>query len=114
MEYGIYFPENKNDDDIKVTVVKLDWQRGAQLERKAEEIITAKEPPARISDNPSYFECKYCNFKDICHHGEVPIKNCRSCRLSIPVEGAKWYCSRYNQVIPDEFIKTGCNLWTPI
>lgn len=114
LKYGIYFPENKNDDDIKVTVVKLDHERGMQLERKAEEIITAKEPPPRISENPAFFNCKYCDALAICHQNAVPIKNCRSCRMSTPVENAQWHCSRYNQLIPADFIAAGCDNWVPI
>lgn len=114
LQYAIYFPENKNDDSIKTTVVKLDWQRGMQLEKRAAEIITSQEPPAKISENPSFFECQYCAFKDICHNNEVPIKNCRSCRLCKPVENAQWHCSRYNQIIPEAYIKVGCDGWTPL
>lgn len=115
LEYGVYFPENKNDDDINVTVVKLDWQRGAELERRAADIITSQEPPAKISDNPSYYECRYCTFKGICHEGEMPVKNCRSCRLCKPVDGAEWYCSRYNANIPKEWIPVGCkDGWVPL
>lgn len=114
LEYAIYFPENKNDDDIKVSVVRLDMQRGAQLERRAEEIVTSQEPPVKISDNPSFQECRWCAFKGICHEQEIPVKNCRSCRLCKPVENAEWYCSRYNQNIPESFIKNGCEGWTPL
>lgn len=114
LQYGIYFPENKNDDDIQVSVIKLDWQRAAQLERKAEEIITAREPPPRISDNPSFFNCSYCAFKSICHFGEIPQRNCRSCRMASAVENGEWFCSRYNDVIDKSFIPKGCDQWTPI
>jgi hypothetical protein len=114
IQYGIYFPENKNDDDIQVTVIKLDWQRGLELERKASEIIQAKEPPQKISENAAYYECVYCAFKEVCHEGKTPIKNCRSCRMSSAVEGAEWFCSRYNENIPKEVIKDGCNKWCPI
>lgn len=114
LNYAIYLPENKNDDDVKVTVLKLDHERGMQLERKAEEIITAKEPPARISNNAAFFECKWCVFVDICHHNEIPVKNCRSCRMCTPVEGSQWHCSRFNQNVPLEFIIKGCDKWVPI
>lgn len=114
LHYGIYFPENKNDDEIKVSVVRLDHQRGMQLERKAEEIITAKEPPPKISENPAFFNCKFCEAVDICHKGKIPLKNCRSCRLSTPVENAEWHCSRFNSNIPNEYISVGCDGWTPI
>lgn len=114
IEYGIYFPENKNDDDIKIEVVRLDHKLGAELERKAEDIILAKELPPRISDNPAFFECKFCEFISQCHYSAAPLKNCRSCRMSLPTENATWTCSRYNQIIPVEFIEKGCNDWCPI
>jgi hypothetical protein len=115
LQYGIYFPENKNDDDIQVTPIKLDWQRGAELERKAEEIITTKQPPTKISENPDYFECQYCTFKQVCHYGAELAKNCRSCRMSSPVENGEWFCSRYGENIPKSVISKGCGGgWCPI
>lgn len=114
LDYAIYFPENKNDDDIKTSIVKLNKQHGMELEQKAYDIITAKTPPVKISENPSFFECVFCTFKEICHVGEIPQKNCRSCRMSTPVDGAQWHCSRYNSIIPDEWIAKGCDAWGPI
>lgn len=114
IRYCIYMIENKNDSDITFKVIELDWNYGAQLEKKATEIIAAKEPPPRISENPAVFDCKYCHVSDICHKGEVPEKNCRSCRNASPVENAEWFCSAHNSNIPSEWIKKGCDLWLPI
>jgi hypothetical protein len=114
IQYGLYWPENKNDDDIQVTPIKLDWKRGEQLERKAEEIITAKQPPSKISENPDYFECQYCFAKGVCHYGAELAKNCRSCRMSSAVERAEWFCSRYGENIPKSVIAVGCDGWCPI
>lgn len=113
IKYGIYIPENKNDDDISPEVIELDWQRGKQLELKAQDIILAKEPPAKISDNPAYFDCKYCAASGICHKGEIPLKNCRSCKNSSPTENATWTCSRFG-LIPADIIPKGCDGWMPI
>lgn len=114
-KYGLYMIENKNDSNITFRIVPLDWNYGKSLERKAEEIIFATEPPPRIAENPSYFDCKHCNdFQGICHRGEVPDKNCRTCRQSIPVENAQWHCSRFNDIIPSEFVKKACDDWNPI
>lgn len=114
IEYGIYFPENKNDDDIKITCLKLDWNRARQLETVAEEIIMAVEPPTRISDNPAFWKCKFCAFKENCHYKKPPDKNCRSCVNSKPIKNAQWFCSQYNQIIPKEFIKNGCDYHIPL
>jgi len=114
LKYGIYMIENKNDSDITFKVVELDWNYGRQLADKAEQIIFAKEPPPRISENPAMFDCKYCHFTDICHKGAQPEKNCRSCRYAEPSANATWSCSFHNGVIPEDFIKLGCDNWLPI
>jgi len=113
LRFGLYMIENKNDSSITFKIVELDWNLGAQLEKKANDIIFSKEPPPRISENPAVFECKYCTYADICHKGETPEKNCRSCRNAVPTENATWTCSIYG-VIPPDF-KTGCpDNWLPI
>lgn len=114
LKFGLYMIENKNDSDITFKIVELDWNLGAQMERKAEEIIFSKEAPNRISDNPAFFNCKYCDFAGICHGNEVPEKNCRSCRNASPVDNAEWFCSLHNANIPSDFIKSGCDNWLPI
>lgn len=114
IRYCLYMIENKNDSDITIKIIELDWNYGAQLEKKAETIIFSKEPLARISDNPSFFNCKFCHQKGICHDGEQPEKNCRSCRNATPVEDAQWHCSLHNGIIPQDFIKEGCSQWLAI
>lgn len=113
IKYCIYMIENKNDSDITFKVIELDWNYGAQLEKKAEQIIFAKEPPPRISENPAMQVCQWCHLKGICHNGEQPEKNCRSCRNVTPTENATWTCSIHG-LIPEEFIKKGCDQWLPI
>lgn len=114
IRYCIYMIENKNDSAITFKVVELDWNYGAQLEKKAETIIFSKEPPPRISDNPAFFNCKFCHQSGICHNGETPEKNCRSCRHAEPIKDAQWGCNLHNAIIPEDFIKKGCEQWLPI
>ena len=114
LRYGLYMIENKNDSSITFKIVELDWNLGRQLADKAEQIINSKEPPPRISENPSMFDCKFCTFAGICHRGEAPEKNCRSCRNAVPVEDGRWKCSFHCGLIPPDFIKSGCSDWNPI
>jgi hypothetical protein len=112
--YCLYLNINKNDDSMHVEMVKLDHKLGAQMEIKAEQIITAQTAPARLSDNPTYKQCGWCAVKGICHKGEQPEKNCRSCTNASAVENVQWFCSQYGAVIPKEFIAKGCNDWKSI
>jgi hypothetical protein len=106
--YVVYLNVCKNDDDLHVEVVKLNHKLGEQIEAKAEQIIRSDKPPARISDNPTYFTCKGCGMHSICHKGAMPEVNCRSCKFATPVENAQWFCSTHNGVIPKDFIKQAC------
>lgn len=106
--YGLYCAVNKDDDDLYFEVVELDWRLANELTNKAQDIITSKTRPARISDNPTYFKCKMCSFAGICHGAEQVEKNCRSCKFAEPAEQATWYCTRHHATIPAHFIAKGC------
>lgn len=107
-KYGIYVAVNKNDDDMHVEIIELDWRLAHDMTNKAQDIIEAKFPPPRISDQPSYFECKYCSFWGICHNGEAVEVNCRSCKMATPIANAEWHCSRFDAVIPKDYLEKGC------
>lgn len=108
LEYVCYVNTRKDDDEMHIEVVKLDWKYGDHMETKAELIITSDRPPQRISDNPTNFNCKGCHYNGICHSGDPVEINCRSCRFAKPVEGGEWFCSVNNGIIPKDFIKVGC------
>lgn len=109
LKYCLYMIENKNDSDITIQIVELDWNYGKALEKKAHDIINSPTPPARISEQPSYFECTYCEYKTICHENDKVEMNCRSCKFAQPVANAAWYCHRWKSEIPSEAIIQGCD-----
>lgn len=114
-EYAMYFAVNKNDDDMHVEIVKLNFARAREIEAKAEYIIKLNTPPPKISLQDTHYKCKMCDYIDICHHDALPAKNCRSCVHSRPINDAKWTCLGYNIVLEGDVIKTGCkDNWTPI
>lgn len=114
LQYAIYISVNKNDDDLHIEVIKLDWELGKFLEQKAYDIIFSNEPPNRISASPSYFDCKWCDLSATCWNNKPADKNCRSCKYCHAVKDAQWECKWYDQIVPKEFIKIGCNNWDSI
>lgn len=109
--FGLYFAICKNDDEIHTEIVELDWSLGDDMYRRAEDIITARLPPSRIAENPTFYACKRCHVHDICFYGAAPQRNCRSCRNAWPVEDGEWYCDHWRMNIPRENIKLGCQMW---
>ena len=65
------------------------------LER-AKRLIKMDSPPLKPSDNPEHFECRWCDYKPLCHGTrEAPKVTCRTCGHSTPSveEGAPpWRC----------------------
>jgi CRISPR/Cas system-associated exonuclease Cas4 (RecB family) len=67
-----------------------------RLIAKAQVIINAPRPPERISEDPAWFECRFCDHRDVCHGDAVPEAHCRSCMFSTPIDDGKWNCAHGN------------------
>lgn len=114
LKLALYMAVNKNDDDLYCEWVPYDQPEAEKLLAKAKRIIEAKQPPNRIGSNPSWYECKWCDYKDICHMAEPMLKNCRTCQSSTPVEDGKWHCNRWNAIIPSDAMLAGCDNYEQI
>lgn len=114
MKYALYMAVNKNDDDMHIEIVHCDPAIGAALVEKARLIIHAKQPPQRISSNPSFFDCKWCFAYKVCHYAEPVAKSCRTCKHSTPVEAGEWHCGKWNQIIPSEHVPKACDRYEVI
>jgi len=102
LRYGFYFVVNKNDADMKIELLQLDWALAERLINKADWIIHSLVPPPKISANPSYFACKFCDHHKVCQLGEAPDVNCRTCKHSEPIADKQWRCNRWNIAIPNK------------
>lgn len=114
LDYSLYMTVHKNNDDLHIELVKLDHFLGASLERKAESIIFAETAPSQISMSAAYFECSYCDAKEVCMNGAPALINCRSCSKAHPVDEAQWFCEQWNAIIPKDAIPNACEVWESI
>ncbi len=91
--HGLYCAVNKNTDELYFELVAFndaEYQRGL---KRAQTIIFSVRPPERLSESPSYMECKFCHLHDLCHFGGVtPERNCRTCRFSKVGGDGLWVC----------------------
>jgi hypothetical protein len=115
---ALYFVVNKDNDEIYTERVEYDKAFALGLIEKSRAIIESNVPPARLSDDPTWFECKFCDYQAICHGQDLPAVNCRSCAHSTPVmtgHGA-WTCGKYDSEIPQDAQREGCNghIYIPI
>lgn len=113
-EWGLYCAVNKDTDELYFEIVKLDFRQADDLFRKAEGIINSQTQLPKIAQTEAFFNCKYCNFAGICHRGDLPTKNCRSCVNARPIANAEWHCDKWNNTIPKDFISVACDQWKAI
>lgn len=111
LKFAVYIAVNKNDDDLYIEIVELDWELAKRQIEKAKDLILQKSAPKRISEKRNYYICNSCTMQKICHDGEKAAINCRSCQSSTPIENAQWFCAHWNEIIPPEVISTGCLNW---
>lgn len=115
LHYCLYVAVNKENDDLSIELIELDWGLADAETAKAEAIINSKFPPPRLNENPSFWKCKLCPANPICHLGAPIERNCRSCYFSEPVENKQWRCNKWNAIIPTEDdIKKGCGEWSQL
>jgi len=110
IERAFYLVVCKNDDRLYAERVRRSATVARQALKRAERIITSDRPPARISDDPTLYVCKFCDYREHCHVEATPLANCRTCIHSTPeLDGhGRWSCSRHFKDLTEKEQRAGC------
>lgn len=97
IERALYTCVCKETDDIFTEWIHFDPVAFAQIKARAERIIRAAEPPLRISNDPSNWNCKFCDHWETCHGVKAPAVSCRTCAHATPeMDGdRRWSCAEF-------------------
>jgi hypothetical protein len=63
-----------------------------QYQARASRIIFSQHPPSKLSDDPSWWQCRFCSYQGICHEKAIPEPSCRNCLHTTPEEDGTWSC----------------------
>lgn len=107
LKRAVYFAVNKNDDDLYAEVVDFDKTVFDWSYERAWSVLSAQEPPKKINDDPSWFGCRFCAHKELCHRTSNVERNCRTCIHGGPSTDG-WYCSRKNRNLTKDLQLAGC------
>lgn len=97
---ALYLAIDKNSDQLYDEVVEFNQAVYDKYLARAAYIIDAPEPPPKMNTNPSWFECKWCDFHPVCHLKADVLKNCRTCAHSTPIEQGRWMCENDSKEVP--------------
>lgn len=115
ISYALYMCVNKNNDALHAEIVPFDPECYEEYLERGRKLVWMDRPPKRLNDNPSFFECKWCNYHKICHRGEQPRVGCRTCKYAQPYEDGTWKCSvEYPmlKVLDKNEQLNGCDRWS--
>ena len=115
MTRALYIAENKDTSEVYEERVRYDAALAIQLVAKAKRVVFSPTPPKKIADSASSFHCKWCPQSSVCHSGEMPRMNCRTCLHSTPREDGTWFCEKWKKALDMHTQRTGCeeHLWIP-
>ena len=65
------------------------------FENKAKRIAYENRIPSRLSQDPAFFGCKFCDHHETCHGNKLPLINCRTCAHSTAIPGGTWTCEKF-------------------
>ena len=108
MTRALYIAACKDDDSLHMERIDFDKDRFEALVIKAARIINAAEPPAKLSEDPAYYLCRFCDYHAQCHGDAVPFPTCRSCAHSSPATAGGWHCARHQKPLQTFEQKKGC------
>jgi hypothetical protein len=114
-QYCVYACKNKDNDDLYVEIIEHDTYVAKYYLERAERIVYADKPPAKIANSDTAFNCRYCDFSSLCHWGDTTgiDVNCRQCVYSYPSKdinkAGRWQCGKFNNaVLPTDKYLYGC------
>lgn len=114
LKFAMYMAVCKNDDRLYCEYVMANPEHGREMIEKARQIIYSRVPPPRISKTPTWFECKFCDARPQCFFSAPLEKNCRTCVNVAPAPDGRWYCAKWQSLIPSEAEISGCGHYQAI
>lgn len=90
---ALYIAVNKNTDEIWAELVPFDKETAERYKDRGFVIALAECPPPKLNESKSYYKCKWCDHKAVCHNNKMPEVNCRTCKHSYPLEDGTWRCA---------------------
>jgi len=110
IERALYVAVCKDDDRLHIERVHYDKDIAKKHIERGARIVLAERMPPGISQDPSWYDCKFCPARDICHGNRTTKEiNCRTCAHSTPGSDGQWRCARWdNEPIPPEAQRDGC------
>ena len=109
IDRALYLAVCKDDDRIYTERVRYEQEVAEKYIERGRRLALEDRMPPPISTDPTWFECKMCAGHDFCNGSKTTKEvNCRTCAHATPLSDSTWHCAKWDDVIPLESQRTGC------
>jgi len=106
-EICLFIVTNKDNEERAYDWYEYDDQNFRDYARRATNLLMLDRLPEKIA-GPTWFICKMCRARSVCHFNAKIKNNCRTCQyIEIHNEG-KWRCAFHNKWLPTQTQRLGC------
>lgn len=114
IDRALYLAVCKDDDRLYAERVRYDAEHADKAVARGQRLAIVDEQPPRLSDDPSWYQCKMCDAHAVCHQGlgVTAPDTCRTCAHSTAKPDGSWRCERHDyEPITLSQQRTGCADW---
>ena len=106
---ALYMAHNEDTKEIHAERIPYNGKVAEKVIGRAKRIALSDRMPEPVSDDPTWWECKFCPAHEFCYQTNLTKEvNCRTCAHSTPTVDSTWRCEKYEQDVPEDFQQKGC------
>lgn len=105
-----YLAYSKNTSEYYYEWIDFNKEWFKESQHKEMEVIASDALLPRIGNNSyTWFECRFCDARDVCFEKIEPIRSCRTCVNVDVLDDGIWSCSLTDSALCDRQQKEGCD-----
>lgn len=114
IQYALYMAVNKNNDEIHGEIILANAEEADLFLERGTQLVDMQTPPKKLNESPGWFNCKWCDYKGVCHNKEQPARNCRTCEhANCSISKGTWECLRDSKTLTTEEQLAACPNYKP-
>lgn len=113
LKRALFIAVNKNDDSWYIERIRYNKDEAKELIAKGEGIILSDVPPIKVY-KPTWYLCKFCDARFVCHYNSAFDVTCRTCKHVSIEKFGKWVCGDTGLELDEDAQKAACELYSPV
>lgn len=108
-ERGLYAARCKDSGEPYYEHIDLNVKYAERLLERGKTVLARGVVPPKVGASPESYKCKFCSHHGVCHNGERPARNCRTCEHITLLDEGKFGCKKHGCEVEKDLAIKGCD-----